>query len=471
MSYETISDELRRFFQDIPRTSEELLLVAVSGGGDSMCLLHSLLSLRESLDVRLGVAHFHHQSRGDCSQRDADFVQIQAEAWGLPFYLGTADVPRLAKERKQSFELCARELRYDFLRNTLQELQGRYLLTAHQAEDNLETFLLNLARGTGLQGLGGIPPQQKELLRPFLRVSRGDIAEYRQHFAVPCCEDESNSDPKYRRNFVRQELLPPLVELNPQVVAHSVNTIRIIREENDYLWSLVAEQVSLQPLEEDMLPFFGKIQGNYCDREEFLALPPVLQWRGLQYLLESVSPRDSLSQAQRTQALALVKKNSPSSELFLSPLLILGRSYDKIYCTTVSPKEEPGDNSLEMQELFPHRPCGFGLWELCLLEETPSSEVLFATAYWEACWELAREVCVQGLFVRSRREGDVLTLPHRPKKTLKKWMIEKKIPKHLRDALPVLVNRQNQVLAVLGLGVSQEALPSHEKVCVTLRRH
>lgn len=436
------------------------LLVAVSGGGDSMALLRGLLSLQEQYGYLLTVAHFDHLSREGQSTVERLAVEDYALAHGCGFLWQSAEVETVARERKQSFELCARELRYAFFYQCMERLQAKFLLTAHQAEDNIETLLYRLCRGTGLQGLSGIPPKEGVLLRPLLRVSRGEIAEYLERHSIPHWTDESNFDTRYRRNFIRHELLPLLEELNPQYVGHISNTMSIIREENSFLDTLVAEQVSL----------VAERNGHSCKVEDLLSLPLALQHRGLQRLVTAVDRDFRLSTVQGQQVLALAKKTQPSLELLCCKHLHIEKIYDRMYCSSALNATTTIEGQTERKvektlELCPNRQYFWGKFQISV-EIVSSSAVELSKDLQNSGgkWLGLMRVNADKIFVRSRAVGDEITLPKRPRKTLKKLMIEEKIPRMQRDLLPVfclsLNQSQNQVLAVCGLGVAEDVQPT-----------
>ena len=147
---------------------EKTILCAVSGGADSMALLHSLLHMQETLGITVCVAHFNHQLRGEESERDARFVEDWCQKADIPFRLGTGEVAQMAQEPGRGLEETARSLRYAFLEDAAEQMGADRIATAHHADDNVETLLLHLTRGTGLKGLTGIPPVRGRIVRPSL---------------------------------------------------------------------------------------------------------------------------------------------------------------------------------------------------------------------------------------------------------------------------------------------------------------
>jgi len=198
------------------------IIVAVSGGADSLCLLHVLNRLCGSRPearypaVLLHVAHLNHKLRGEASYQDAAFIVQLADSWGLPVTIGEIDVPALARQEGRSLEDAARTARYRFLRDVV---QGRLIAVAHHADDQVETLLLHWLRGEGLAGMVGMLPRQQDIIRPLLGVTHAETVAYCSQHALLPLEDTSNRDPRFLRNRVRHELLPLLESMNPGIHA------------------------------------------------------------------------------------------------------------------------------------------------------------------------------------------------------------------------------------------------------------
>ncbi len=217
------------------------LLVALSGGRDSVVLLHALLSLQGPLGLRVEAAHFEHGIRGEESLGDLRFVQELCENWEVPLHVGSASVPETALETGENLEQAARRLRYAYLEETREKRGLDRIVTAHHMDDQAETLLLHLIRGSGLRGLCGIKRDNGKLLRPMLSLSREQIEEYRVQHSLPFREDSSNGDEKYRRNFLRARVLPELNRANPAAARNIALCADRLREDEDFLQALTAE--------------------------------------------------------------------------------------------------------------------------------------------------------------------------------------------------------------------------------------
>ncbi len=207
-------------------------LCAVSGGLDSMCLLDLLARWCREREAGLAAAHFNHHLRGAESDRDEAFVRDWCEAHDIAFVSGSGDVRGLAEREGLSLEEAARNLRYAFLRREAEKL-GPYakIYTAHHADDNAETILFNLIRGTGAAGLAGMAYQQDGIYRPLLDVTRAELAAYAAAHGIPHVEDSTNADPDAAaRNFLRLKVLPRLKQINPRAVEHINGAGRRLRE-------------------------------------------------------------------------------------------------------------------------------------------------------------------------------------------------------------------------------------------------
>lgn len=210
-------------------TAPVSVLAAVSGGLDSMCLLHFLTTWGQGISVT--AAHFNHRLRGAESDRDEAFVRDWCGAHDVPFVSGRGDVRALAAENGLSLEEAAREARYAFLREQKARLHCQWILTAHHADDSAETILLNLLRGTGLRGLCGIPQYRDDLFRPFLQVSRETLAAYAAENRIPYVEDSTNALDDAARNVLRHQVLPVLKALNPRTVENMTRTAQLLRDD------------------------------------------------------------------------------------------------------------------------------------------------------------------------------------------------------------------------------------------------
>ena len=202
------------------------LLLATSGGLDSMVMAH----LFSTLNFDIALAHCNFQLRGNESLEDQLFVQNYAAANDIPVFITQFDTQSFANDYKLSTQVAARELRYNWFYELLETQKYDYILTAHQADDTIETFLIHLIRGSGLDGFTGIPAQNESVVRPLLSFSREEIASYAAANGILWREDSSNASDKYLRNKIRHDIVPPLKELNPSFLTSFQNTQKYLNE-------------------------------------------------------------------------------------------------------------------------------------------------------------------------------------------------------------------------------------------------
>lgn len=221
------------FQQNFPNSVSKQLAVAISGGLDSMVLTDLLVKS----DIEITLLHCNFTLRDAESDADATFVANYADQNKIPFFLQKMNTKQFASDYKLSIQMAARKLRYDWFEEKVSELKIGYIATAHHADDNLETILIMLSRGTGLDGLTGIPVQNGKLIRPLLPFSRKEILKYAKENNIQWREDSSNASTKYHRNKLRHEVIPILKELNPQILDTIQETINNLKQAQ----SLVAD--------------------------------------------------------------------------------------------------------------------------------------------------------------------------------------------------------------------------------------
>ena len=435
------------------------VLCAVSGGADSVCLLHQLYRLRREVPFTLAAAHYNHQLRGEEADRDAAFVRqfitlccgrdrlLQPDGtWrDLPpveLFIGGGDVSGEARRRRRGVEETARDMRYDFLRRTARTCGAQWIATAHNAGDNAETILLHLIRGTGLRGLGGISPRQGDVIRPLLSVSRDEIEAYLRFWGLAWREDAPNRDDAYTRNRLRHRVLPELEAISPGLTVRLGEMSARLRADEAYL--VEQAQASLAPLEE--IP-----GGLSLPAESVAALPQPLAVRAARILLGRMEGgNENCSAAHLEGLIALCRSGDPSAELNLPGGVTAHRAYSRLILTRSAPPA-----ALENQVPLPLP--GTAEWAGWTVHSTP--ELYRGQRQGPLQFWLDQDA-VHALTLRGRRTGDRLKLPGRPTKTVKKWCVDQKIPAWLRPGLPVL-DCGGCLAGVAGLGPDAALLPPH----------
>ena len=400
------------------------VLCALSGGADSMYLLCRLLEGREKYGWTVYAAHFNHGLR-PAAQRDEDFVRDWCKRQGVPLAAGRADVPAFVRREGLSVEEGARILRYRFLAETA-EAEGLALTaTGHHAGDNAETVLMNLIRGCGLNGLTGIPERRGDIVRPMLNVTRREIGDYLKEHGVPHVEDETNADPAYTRNRVRLRLLPLLEELNPRAAEHICAAAARLREDEAEL-SRQAERISGQGLD---IP-----EGLAVNVEPLREAPRPIALRACGQLLDKAGL--SGESVHREGMLALALGDDPSAQIDV-PGGSVRRQYELLALSPLWERLPPEPMALEAGE------SRWGGWRIsCTPTVCPAKAYLSPEEFY----------LKPGAYtLRPRREGDVITLGKRPSKTVKKLMIEGRVPACRRELVPV-VDGGGRAAALGGFG-------------------
>jgi tRNA(Ile)-lysidine synthase len=242
-------------------TPGDAVIIGVSGGPDSLCLAHALQAVQDELGLDLHLAHLDHGIRGKESRADAEYVEELARDWGVPLTVHHGDVPQYAREQKLAIEEAARRTRYLFLGRVAQEVGATCVAVGHNADDQVETILMHLMRGSGLGGLRGMAPVQVlgaeewwsgpllRLIRPLLEVPRNQVEAYCHEHGLQPRFDRSNLDLTYHRNRIRHELLPHLESFNPRIREVLRRSALVIADDHDYLrlqglaaWERLAEE-------------------------------------------------------------------------------------------------------------------------------------------------------------------------------------------------------------------------------------
>ena len=416
------------------------VLCALSGGADSMCLLVFLSEILPARGIDLAAAHFNHKLRGDESDRDERFVRDFCLSRGIELAVGSADVALLAEENGKSIEEAAREARYEFLETTAAELGAQRIATAHNSDDQLETILMNLARGSGTRGLAGIPPVRGKLIRPLLAVGREEILEFLDLRCVPHVEDSTNELDDATRNGVRHKAVPALKEIFPHISDNAFRCSTLVRADAEYLDRAAREK----------LADFRRENGEMViDAEELSAIPAPIASRLV--MLAAKSLGSGLSEVHVESVLKLAACASPSASVSLPGGLTAYRSYSELRISSDAPAVRT----------FPDTELESGRW-------TSVGELGLAFGLFSSAEEakingafnifLFKKTAVCGrINVSPRKTGDSIKIsPRGCRKTLKKLFIEKKIPVSQRELVYVAADGSG-VLCVEGFGTDVRA--------------
>lgn len=407
-------NKLLRFIREYDMLSAgDSVACAVSGGADSMALLWGLYLLREKLDVRLSAAHFNHCLRGAESDRDEAFVRSFCERFEIPLSVGSAKV----RPGPKGLEAAAREARYAFFAT----LPGK-TATAHTADDNAETVLMHLVRGTGLKGLGGIAPVNGSLIRPMLGVQRREVLAFLNEYHISYVEDSSNGGDAFLRNRLRHYVMPLLAAENPRL-PENVSRMALRLREDEAALDAASQYGTLPPV------------------EELKALPAALRSRMLERFLKESGVKEPEAE-HIALAEGLLFSDKPSASGSFPGGVTLRRKYGRLEAVSVcEPLEEirlPLEGTVELPELEMRVVC------------VPAAGIRNS--------EHEFTVRPQGpLVLRCRQSGDEMRLPGGTR-SLKKLFIDRRIPAGDRGRVPVIADDLG-VIGVYGIGMNRDRIP------------
>jgi len=295
----------------------DFVYVALSGGADSVCLFDILDKLQTKLNFKLAACHFNHRMRGEESERDQKFVQEICQKRGVELKLGSFSGKNALKS-----ELEARNARYAYFEKILTSKRGVKIALAHNANDLSETFLMRLIRGTGLKGMRSIPLQRKNFFRPLLPCTREQILCYLEEEKLPFMNDSSNKNTAYLRNKIRHNLLPRLLEQNPNFYQTMATNIRILSEDFDYIDSVAKKKYK-------KLVILSKNQVGF-KREEWLKLHPALRFEVLRLALAELGVEQDISSLHLGSIYQMIEKGVGKKSLPLPHSLLCSLIRGKI---------------------------------------------------------------------------------------------------------------------------------------------
>ena len=393
----------------------DTVIAAVSGGADSIALLFALFLLREEWGITLEAAHFNHCLRGEESNRDARFVEDFCAHYGIPLHMCSGNVV----PGEKGLEAAARDARYRFLRS----LPGK-VATAHTADDNAETVLMRLLRGTGLKGLGAIAPVSGNVIRPMLSVTRREVEAFLGEYALAHIEDSSNGEDAFLRNRIRHRIMPLLYEENPRI-GENLSSMAL---------NLRLDEACLSRLASGPMPGI----------EELKSLPDAIRRRYLERFLKENGVREP-EESHLLQAESLLFHWNPSASMNFPGGIVIAREYDRL--VRLDSPEMLGNYTLETETYVEELDLWVTVEEAVSLEQ---GEDIFT-------------VQTRGpLRLRARRAGDAIALSGGTR-SLKKLFIDRKIPVSRRCRIPV-VEDDDGILGVYGIGADRNrqasALPA-----------
>jgi tRNA(Ile)-lysidine synthase len=433
----------------------DAVVVAVSGGPDSVALLHALAELRSSYELQIAAAHLNHQFRGMDAEEDSLYVQSLCRTLNVPCYAESVDVPRFIKESGLSPEDAARRVRYRFLTKVAKELGRAKVATGHHADDQTETVLMRLIRGTGIEGLAGIPIRRMEsgveIIRPLLEINRHQIEVYCTEHGLEPRHDQSNFSDQYFRNRIRLHWIPRMKEENPRLSAALSQMASIVRDENAYM-----EEKSREELES----IIEEKEANrmVIKQKAFLLSAVALQRRMIKLILSYLSGSNAgeIGYTHIESIRQMIKDPHPSVSLHLPGGLRVQREYKRVIFSSIPDVDSvPAYIHCLQMPGYTYVP-EIGRTFHCYYSKRGQEEKLYPGEF--AVFDPAQ---IKGkLYVRQRLAGDRMTLKGMTgSKKVKDIFIDAKVPRVQRDRVP-LVSDDESILWIPCIKRSNEALPA-----------
>jgi len=428
-------------------SSGDKIVVAFSGGVDSTALIYILNSLSKRLNIKLFAAHLNHQIRGKDADADASFVKRTSDKLGIPCFAEKFDVPGFARQEKLNLEDAARRIRYEFLERIAAKTGANKIALAHTADDNIETFLMRLIRGTGMKGLEGIPPVRDKIVRPMIELYRKEIEQYLSSKKITARIDRTNYETKYLRNRVRRNLIPALESYNPKIRESLVRAIDAANAIQDFVGSKAKEAfknvVSLKTNDEIRI-----------DINEFLKTDPMLKGEVLRLAIGAVK-KDlvDISLVHINDIIDQLEKKRAEVDL---PGIYAVVNKGTLSISTERPKKKTSKSfmrTLEIPGEIKDENDGFMI-EADILDSVPTSE-LHAKNPYQAF--LDYDKIAKPLIVRNRREGDAYSpIGLKGRKKLQDIFVDEKVDIDERDRIPVVEDATPRIVWVVGYRMAEE---------------
>lgn len=399
----------------------KVIAVALSGGKDSMCLLDLLLKSSKKLNITVKAVNIDHSIRGKESERDSNFCKEYCQQVGVPLKFYKVDAKKYSKENNLTIEEGARMLRYDIFSTLLRENYCDVIATAHHLSDNFETVLFNIFRGTSTKGLTGIPDKRDGFIRPLIDVTRNEIEDYVFKNDIPFVEDSTNGDIDYTRNYLRNVVIPKILEKFPTAETSVKRLGEISREENDYLDSLANDK-----LEFDNGKYYLPVNLN-----------PILLKRASKTILYNLGIKKDYEAVHFKDILKLTALNN-GSKITLPKNVVAVKEYDKIAFYIETTKQD---------EIV----VNFNVGKFKFYDK--SYEI--TTKPIDGALIFDSDKIPENAIIRTKRDGDVFKKFGGGTKKLKDYLIDKKIPRASRETIPLLAV-DNQILLIFGVEISDD---------------
>lgn len=401
--------KLKAYFNELPfDITNKKLCVCLSGGADSVSLLMGLKTISVDYNLSVVACHFNHMLRGAESDRDEEFCKKLCRNIGIELYCGRDDVNAYCKANGKSLEEGARECRYAFFKRVAEKRAVDYCVTAHNMNDDAETLMLNLIRGSGSNGASAIAPFNKNVLRPLLNVKRKEIEAYLAEINQDYVTDTTNECVQYTRNFIRHELIPKMEEINPSVIDAFSRYIASSREDRIYFDSLVRENLN------------SDLRDLYAAVRKRIIIYKCIESIGVYLNSDLIEQIDNALFSENRRIVSITEKFEAVVEngkvIFAEASKTTDREFDIFNLGS-------GENSIFDNNV------SLGIYKN--IDENKIFNKLSITE------KLSFDNIIGGLSVRNRRTGDKITV-NNINKSVKKLFIDKKIPKEYRNIIPII---------------------------------
>lgn len=422
------------------------VIVAISGGPDSVCMLHLLWELREEYEIELFGAHLNHNFRGIEAQMDAQYVSNLCEKLNVICFIKSVDVPQYSEDHGLSPEEAGRILRYEFFEEVAQRVGATRVAVAHNENDQAETVLMRLLRGTGLQGLTAIHIKRENIIRPLLNIDRKSIEEYCENHNLSPRIDKTNLESIYYRNKIRLELIPYLEEnYNPNIIGNLVKTAEVLKDDFDFIEEKAKETYN----------YLVSSRGEHkleLPIEDFQTLHNALQARVIRLAAEQLLGRQEILEYKHVhQVLELIERGQTGKKIDLPMGLVAKISYTNICFTTKDEEDRDFHYELPIEGRLNLEEVG-GTFTTRVINRDDIKEISRDKYY--KCFDYDQ---VQNtLNVRNRQDGDrFYPLGLTGSKKLKDFFIDYKIDREERDRIP-LVCDGDEIMWVVGYRISEK---------------
>jgi tRNA(Ile)-lysidine synthase len=411
------------------------IVVGLSGGPDSVCLLHALYSLREKLGINLYAVHLNHMIRGKEAERDEEYSKCFAELLGIPFYSKCIEVEKYAKEHGMSSEEAGRFFRYKLFNEVADEVGAKKIALAHNMNDQAETMIMRFIRGTGISGLGGIKPiRDNKYIRPILSCSRGEIEEYCEVNALNPVIDSTNKESIYTRNRVRLEFIPYIKKhFNPNIIESLYKNSEIFRDENEYIDSMAKHELKKIREKEGI---------NII---EFNKLHTALKKRVIRLMVEDVKGNlNGIEGKHIEECIRLIEKGKTGKTIELPDNINCAIDYS-IFKVLKKTEALDYEYRLGVPETIYVREANMYVETKILEDNIENLTDKQFVKYWDC------DKIKYGIIVRNRRDGDyIFPKGMEGRKKLKDILIDKKVPREERDRL-LIFSIESEVLWIAGV--------------------